>query len=141
MLELMFYRLLATFQKRRAPYVLVGGKKGLLALVNSFYDIMESSPEAKQTRDLHPEDMSEARKRLYMFLSGWFGGPNLYWKAYGHPRMRARHMKFAIGPVERDQWIWCMQKAVDSRPFHPEFKAYIMKSFIDFAHHMQNRKG
>lgn len=139
-MELLYYRLLAIFQKRYAPYVLAGGKKGLLALVNDFYDIMDTSSEAEATRKLHPSDLTSARQKLFMFLSGWFGGPNLYWQAYGHPRMRARHMKFPISALERDQWIWCMQRAVEQRPWKPEFKEYAMKSFTDFAHHMQNRK-
>lgn len=138
-MELLYYKFLSLFQKARVPYVLVGGKKGLTKLVNDFYNIMESSPEALAARRLHPTDLTHARQKLYMFLSGWFGGPNLYWQAYGHPRMRARHMKFPIGPTERDQWIWCMEQALVKQPWRDEFKEYSMKSFRDFAHHMQNR--
>lgn len=139
-MELLYYRIKALFHKQYAPYILAGGKKGIMALVNDFYDLMARAPEAKHALALHPSDLTQARQKLFMFLSGWFGGPNLYWKAYGHPRMRARHMKFPISAIERDEWIWCMQRAVDARPWKPEFKEYAMKSFTDFAHHMQNRK-
>ena len=49
---------------------------------------------------------------LYKFLSGWFGGPPLYIRERGHPRLRMRHAAFAIGPAERDQWMLCMHQAL-----------------------------
>ncbi len=88
---------------------------------------------------MHPVQIADSRQKLFMFLSGWFGGPNLYWKHYGHPRMRARHMKFAIDNVAAKSWTQCMSKAVEQMPWDKEFKDYAMKSFTDFALHMRNR--
>jgi truncated hemoglobin YjbI len=48
-----------------------------------------------------------------MYLSGWLGGPQLFVEAYGHPRLRARHLPFAIGETERDQWLMCMRMAME----------------------------
>ena len=76
-------------------YNLIGGEMGLRALVNRFYDIMDSSPEAKDIRAFHAKSLNHSREKLFMFLSGWSGGPALYVEKYGHPRLRqASHAFF-----------------------------------------------
>ena len=62
-------------------------------------------PEAAGIRAMHPEDLQGSRDKLFMFLSGWLGGPDLFVEKFGHPRLRGRHMPFAIGTSERDQWV------------------------------------
>ena len=71
------------------PYERLGGEQGVRDLVDRFYDLMDTLPEAKQIRDLHPADLTESRDKLFKFLSGWLGGPSLYINEYGHPRLRA----------------------------------------------------
>src|SRR5688500_13532251 len=87
-------------------YELLGGAESGVAnirnLVEAFYDIMERDPKAAAIRALHPADLTSAREKLFMFLTGWTGGPQLYIERYGHPKLRARHMPFAIGETERD---------------------------------------
>ncbi len=139
-MELYYYKLLSLFKKEIRPYVLAGGRKGIAKLVNQFYDIMDNNNKVDQIRQMHPKDLTEPKEKLFKFLSGWFGGPNLYWQAYGHPRMRARHMKFPIDAHARDQWLDCMNVAIQSTNWDQEFKEYTYKSMSDFAHHMQNRK-
>ncbi|HND47437.1 MAG TPA: group II truncated hemoglobin, partial [Anaerolineales bacterium] len=95
-------------------YELLGGEEGVRTLVDRFYDLMDSSPEAKDVRALHAKSLKQAREKLFMFLSGWSGGPPLYIEKFGHPRLRMRHMPFVIGTRERDQWLWCMNHAVDA---------------------------
>jgi hemoglobin len=97
-------------------YELLGGDQSgienIRLLVETFYDIMDSDPKAKALRDIHQADLTEAREKLFMFLTGWTGGPQLYIERYGHPRLRARHMPFEIGETERDQWMYCMISAM-----------------------------
>src|SRR5687767_3471274 len=93
---------------QRTPYELMGGEPAVHALVERFYDLMELEPEFRQLRAVHGSSLEAARERLFMFLSGWLGGPPLYTDQFGHPMLRARHLPFAIGDLERDQWMACM---------------------------------
>lgn len=90
----------------------LGGVEAIRALVERFYDVMDSDPKAAQLRAIHPADLTSAREKLFMFLTGWSGGPQLYIERYGHPRLRARHLPFSIGEQERDQWMYCMVRAM-----------------------------
>ena len=120
-------------------YELIGGETGLRSLVNRFYDIMDSSPETKELRVLHARSLKRSREKLFMFLSGWSGGPPLYTDAFGHPRLRQRHMPFSIGAKERDQWLWCMNKALDEGHFDPRVVEYLKTRFSEVADFMRNR--
>lgn len=120
-------------------YDLMGGETGVRSLVDRFYDVMDSAPEAATIRRLHPEDLSQSRDKLFMFLSGWSGGPPLYMRTYGHPRLRMRHMPFPIGKAERDQWLWCMDKALEDNGFDERLIAYLKGKFTEIANSMQNR--
>ncbi len=117
----------------------IGGDEGLKQLVTLFYDNMETLSEAKLIRDLHAKDMRSAREKLYMFLSGWMGGPDRYIVAFGHPRLRTRHLPFPIGHKERDQWLMCMQKALNELKLDTMFKEQLMSSFTQTANHMMNK--
>jgi len=120
-------------------YGLIGGEIGLRALVSCFYDIMDSSPEAKEIRAFHAKSLSQSREKLFMFLSGWSGGPALYVEKYGNPRLRQRHMPFSIGEVERDQWLWCMNKALDESELLPTVKEHLKSRFAEVADFMRNK--
>ncbi len=101
---------------KKTFYELLGGdakgKENIRLLVETFYDVMDSDVKAAGIRAMHRTDLTEAREKLFMFLTGWSGGPQLYIERYGHPRLRARHMPFAIGESERDQWMYCMISAM-----------------------------
>ncbi|MDB5754700.1 MAG: hemoglobin-like protein, partial [Massilia sp.] len=86
-------------------YDVIGGEQRLRELVDRFYDLIELEPEFAGIRALHPPAMDGSRDKLFMFLSGWMGGPDLFVERHGHPRLRARHLPFAIGSSERDQWL------------------------------------
>ena len=120
-------------------YELIGGETGLRALVDRFYDVMDSSPEAAKVRAIHPVDLSHSRDKLFMFLSGWSGGPALYVQTFGHPRLRQRHMPFPIGKAERDEWLWCMEKALKETQSDPQLIELLEKKFTEIANSMQNR--
>lgn len=97
-------------------YEIVGQENGVYLLVKNFYDIMETDPKAHECLHVHAligeKIPDEVKKKLFMFLCGWFGGPNLYVESYGHPRMRARHLHVKITEKEKDQWLYCMDKAL-----------------------------
>ncbi|CAN0095489.1 unnamed protein product, partial [Phaeothamnion confervicola] len=96
------------------PYAMLGGDAKLRALVEKFYSLMDTEPEFYGIRKLHPETLEGSTDKLYMFLSGWMGGPQLYVEKFGHPMLRARHLPYAIGEVERDQWMACMGQAMEA---------------------------
>ena len=77
-----------------APYDLLGGDATVRRLVDRFYDLMDSVPEHYVIRKLHPADLAGSREKLYLFLSGWLGGPQLYAEKFGHPMLRARHLPY-----------------------------------------------
>ncbi len=120
-------------------YEMLGGEPGLRSLVNRFYDIMDRSPEASKIRSFHARSLKQSRQKLFMFLSGWSGGPQLYAEKFGHPRLRMRHMPFAIGSVERDQWLWCMNKALDEGGYDPRVVEFLKTRFAEVADFMRNQ--
>ncbi len=121
-------------------YDSIGGETGLRALVDRFYDYMDRAPEAAHIRLLHPASLDGSREKLYMFLSGWSGGPALYVERFGHPRLRQRHAPFSIGVLERDEWLWCMQRALDESEMPAETKIYLAGRFAEVADFMRNRR-
>ena len=129
----------AMTESEKTLYELIGGETGLRSLVDRFYDAMDSSPEAAKVRAIHPDDLTESRNKLFMFLSGWSGGPALYMQTFGHPRLRQRHMPFPIGKAERDEWLWCMDKALEQAQFDPLLTEHLKKRFTEIANSMQNR--
>ena len=120
------------------PYLLIGEAKGLQKLVDQFYFYMDSMPEARECRSLHGVSLASANSKLFMFLSGWLGGPSIYIEKYGHPKMRRRHFPFKIGIRERDQWLLCMRRSMDDMKLNKEFDGYLYESFKSFAEHMRN---
>lgn len=120
-------------------YEMPGGETGLRSLVDRFYDVMDSAPEAATIRAFHAKSLKQSREKLFMFLSGWSGGPQLYVERFGHPRLRMRHMPFAIGTVARDQWLGCMNKALDESHLNPSVVVYLKTRFAEVADFMRNQ--
>jgi hemoglobin len=118
---------------------MLGGETGLRSLVNRFYDLMDSAPEARTIRSLHAKSLNQSREKLFMFLSGWSGGPQLYVQRFGHPRLRMRHMPFPIGTVERDEWLWCMNRALDEIELDPRILEYLKNHFVQAADFLRNQ--
>jgi hemoglobin len=122
-------------------YERLGGDAGVRDLTDRFYDIMDALPEAKPIRDMHPPDLTESRQKLYEFLSGWLGGPQLYMQRRGHPRLRARHMPFPVDQSAAEQWVMCMDQALMAQGVDPQLRFNLMMSFAKVANHMRNREG
>jgi hemoglobin len=104
-----------------------------------FYQLMDTLPEAYGIRKLHQPDLGSAEEKLFMFLCGWLGGPQLYVEKYGHPRLRARHLPFAIASEEAGQWMLCMRTAMAEVIADEALRAGLDKSLNDLAYHMRNR--
>jgi len=121
------------------PYELIGGDAKVRALIDRFYDLMDTAPEYYVIRKLHPADLSGSRDKLYMFLSGWLGGPQLYTDKYGHPMLRARHLPFAIGVPERDAWIACMTQAMDGIIDDEKLRTWLLEQLFKTADWMRNK--
>ncbi|BEV70994.1 group II truncated hemoglobin [Paludibacterium sp. THUN1379] len=121
------------------PYQLLGGEGVVRWLCDRFYDIMDQEPAVAALRAMHPADLSGSRQKLFMFLSGWLGGPQLYVEAFGHPRLRMRHLPFAVDEAARDQWMFCMRQAVSELIVEEALKEKLLAAFYDTADFMRNR--
>lgn len=126
-------------QLQETPYQLLGGDAALRRLVDQFYDLMDTVPEYYGIRKLHPQDLAGSRDKLYMFLSGWLGGPGLYVEKFGHPMLRARHLPFPIGVEERDAWLACMLQAMEDTRVEENLRASLLRAFFGTADWMRNR--
>jgi hemoglobin len=119
-------------------YEQIGGEPTVARLCDRFYELMDSVPQFQGIRAMHPADLANSRDKLYMFLSGWLGGPDLFVEKFGHPRLRGRHMPFAIGIDERDQWVACMVLAMEDVGVEEEIRAKLLQNFFNTADFVRN---
>ena len=131
--------MMAPMDEPKTLYSVIGGQSRVRELVDRFYDLMELEPEFAGIRALHPSPMDGAREKLFMFLSGWMGGPDLFVEKFGHPRLRARHLPFAIGSSERDQWLRAMAWAMEDIGIDEALRLRLMESFYQTADWMRNQ--
>jgi len=118
------------------PYALIGGESAILTLVDRFYFYMDSLPETQGIRSIHQPNLDSAKSKLFKYLSGWLGGPDLFVEEFGHPMLRARHLPFTIGESERDQWMLCMNKALDEITMDPRLKINLQNALQQLATHI-----
>ena len=117
----------------------MGGEITLRRLVDCFYDLMDEDPDYFAIRKLHPEELNSSRDKLFMFLSGWTGGPSLFVEKYGEPRLRSRHLPFSIGIIERDQWLSCMDRAMEKIGLEIQLRKSLSLAFEQTADFMRNQ--
>ncbi|WP_404341600.1 group II truncated hemoglobin [Pseudoalteromonas mariniglutinosa] len=129
----------ATPTPEKTPYEMIGGEQGARIIANRFYDIMATDEYAKPLYDMHPQPLDRIRQVFFEFLSGWLGGPDLFVEKYGHPMLRKRHMPFAIDQALRDQWMYCMNKTLDSEIDNPLLREGLRQSLAQLASHMINQ--
>ncbi|GAB5605028.1 group II truncated hemoglobin [Sideroxyarcus sp. TK5] len=120
-------------------YRRIGGEAKIRELVQRFYQLMDELPEAHRIRKMHHISLKNSEDKLFMFLTGWMGGPQLYVEKHGHPRLRQRHMPFAIGDEERDQWMMCMSQALDDVVEDEALRKELMAAFQKVADFMRNQ--
>jgi hemoglobin len=119
------------------PYEAIGGDGAVRALSEAFYDRIEA--ESPTLRAMLPKNTATSRQKLYEFLSGWMGGPQLYIEKRGHPRLRMRHFSFSIGEEEADEWVRCMELAMDDVAVTGPLRGFLSDRFHTSAHHVRNR--
>ncbi len=124
--------------QQQTPYLSMGGEKSILSLVNRFYFYMDTLAEAKELRAIHADDLDSTKEKLFKFLSGWLGGPDLFQQEFGHPRLRQRHFPFAVNQQVRNQWMLCMKKALYEVAMPNELRRNITQALDDLATHMIN---
>ncbi|MBU6460969.1 MAG: group II truncated hemoglobin [Proteobacteria bacterium] len=122
-------------------YEQLGGEAGVRRLVDCFYDLMETDPVVSNVRNLHPADLGLSRDKLFFYLSGWLGGPDMYVQKYGHPRLRGRHLPFSIGEAERDGWMRCMIQAMRQAGVVPKLRKELGQAFYQLADFMRNQES
>lgn len=123
------------------PYQRIGGAVIVDRLVEAFYRRMDSLPEAKVIRDMHPNDLGSTKRTLKRYLSEWLGGPKLYSPEKGHPRLRQRHMGFSIGASERDAWLLCMRGALEETVADAQARQDVDAAMTKLADWMRNQAG
>lgn len=122
-------------------YDRIGGEPVVRQLVRRFYEIMDELPETYGIRKMHAQNLAGPEDKLFKFLSGWLGGPQLFVQEFGQPFLRRRHFPFAIGVAERDQWLLCMRQALDEVVATPELREELFDAFSKLADHMRNQAG
>jgi hemoglobin len=125
--------------EQTSAYQWVGGEAVVRQLVDRFYDLMDLEPGYAELRAVHGTDLDSARQKLFWFLCGWLGGPPHYTERFGHPRLRMRHMPFAIGIRERDQWLACMRQAMQEVKLDPVLIERLDQAFFQTADWMRNK--
>jgi hemoglobin len=126
---------------RQTPYDMLGGESGVRALANAFYDAMDKLEDARDIRAMHGADLGEIKEKLFEYLSGWLGGPPLYVKKYGGFCLTKPHAKYAIGEKERDQWLRCMDQALQDVNAPAELREAARKPFFRIADTVRNQRN
>jgi len=114
----------------------VGGLDTFHRLVDAFYRGVEGDP---LLRPMYPDDLTESREHLALFLAQYFGGPATYSQQRGHPRLRMRHLPFTIDAAARDAWLSHMHAAVDELALPDPARQVLLDYFAHAANFLVNR--
>lgn len=118
------------------PYEELGGEAVARSLAEAFYDRVEATSPV--LTEMLPADTTLSREKLYEFLSGWLGGPQLYWERRGHPRLRMRHARFAIDDHAAAEWMRCMGEALDQVGAESPVREFLAAELGTVATHLRN---
>jgi hemoglobin len=124
----------------RSHYERIGGEPKVRALVQRFYQLMDATPEVQDLRKMHAASLKGSEEKLFMFLTGWMNGPQLFVEKFGHPKLRQRHMPFAIGDKERDQWMQCMTQALNDVVEDEALRKELLAAIGKVADFMRNKE-
>ena len=122
----------------RTIFQAVGGSETFDRVVERFYSGVADDPVL---RPMYPPALEESRRRLSLFVQQYFGGPAAYSEERGHPRLRLRHLPFAIGQAERDAWMRHMRAAVAAEQFPAEVERALLEYFERAASFLMNRES
>ena len=113
------------------------GEDGFTRLVRAFYAQVPGDEVLGRMYPSH--DLAGAEQRLRDFLVGRFGGPPRYIEQRGHPRLRMRHMPFAIDEAARNRWVLLMERALEQARLPEEAASLLREFFHSTATFMINR--
>jgi hemoglobin len=133
--------MMADVEVKTSIFERIGGAVIIDRLVETFYERMDTLPEARTIRAMHAPDLEPTKIVLKRYLCEWMGGPKLYSAEKGHPRLRQRHMRFQIGETERDAWLLCMSGALDASIKDTEARREIYAALAKLADWMRNQPG
>jgi hemoglobin len=122
-----------------SPYIRLGREEGIRRLVDRFYGFMDALPEARTIREMHATDLTPMAEKLTIFLTGWMGGPERYRERFGRVIIPAVHEPFSIGLDERDQWLLCMRRALESVEAEVDLIEVLMRAFTQMAEMCRTR--
>lgn len=123
----------------QTPFQLLGGEEGIRALAAAFYQSMDELAETKDIRGMHAENMDTIKEKLYEYLTGWMGGPPLYSDRTGSVCLTDPHKPYAIGPNERDQWLLCMDAALEKVDASEDVKEMLKDPMYRIADAVRNQ--
>lgn len=121
------------------PYDRIGGEAGLRRFTRRFYALMDTLPEAAACRAIHPPSLAGSEEKLFLYLTGWLGGPPLFVSRFGPPMLRRRHLHAPIGGPEIDGWLLCFHQAWQQTVDDPALTALVVPQIENLARHMRNR--
>lgn len=124
----------------QTPYQILG-EDGIRKLSSTFYDLMDEMPEVANLRAMHASNLAPMKEKLAQYLTGWMGGPPLYADKYGTVCMTEPHEPYHIGPEERDQWLLCMDKALERIEASDELIEMLKIPMFRIADAVRNREG
>lgn len=117
-------------------YGQIGGHETFAKIIHVFYQGVAADP---LLRAMYPEeDLGPAERRMLMFIEQYWGGPRTYLEERGHPRLRMRHVPFAVTPEARDHWLAAMRKGVDAAELSPLHEATLWDYLERAAHSLVN---
>ena len=122
----------------KAPFDIIGGRPVIKAIVERFYDLMDSDPLYSELRAMHSKDLSPMRKSLADFLMGWMGGPRDWWDTNPGKCMMSIHKNFKIRELESKQWVDAMSIAIDENDLPENMAISLKDAFSRMARGMQN---
>ncbi len=125
-----------------SPYQLLGGELGVQNLVKAFYDLVECDLVGKPLLVMHNRGhgIAHAREAQFEFLSGFLGGPQLYFEHHRNSNVRTIHAHLEIGTLERDAWLACMNKALRQIEAEPQTEFLLMKHFSRIAEALRTQQ-
>src|SRR6478735_5335788 len=124
-----------------SPFARLGGEEPVRRLAESFYDQMDvTEPELARLHELdaHGRVSRRSRDNFALFLIEWLGGPRNFSETRGHPRLRMRHGRVAIGEGMRDAWLRCMTRALDEQGVNGDVRGFLDARFAEVANFLRN---